>query len=451
MVTKLPTTLLAWLALGPLAAAQIAPSEVVVASKSDAATGLYGGLVAVDPRAGTVNPIWSMLPVIYELEDVLVERGTGQLFVAGSASGLLQRQVQRWTLSGYGLVGATTLARFATELVALTQDPLGDLWVLTTDPSQLAANGELWRLDPQGASAPALVESFAAADGTPVAICSDATRLFVATQRQRGPALLPALWEVSPFGGKREIPLLSSATAGAVNDLDLHRCGGALLVAYASGANVLVDLATRTQRPHSSVPSERNRALQYPTPVLLFAAGDGGAASRDPVFTWIERGAQRTIPLPNFGRVTGLHADPSSPLFHGASDGPLPAGYACPGTGGSTPRLDVARGVPDIGEASFALGVDLAITPTTVVLLLGAQRANVDLHPLGFPAGCRLLVLPEITLPAAAGASPQIFALPIPCDPALLGAQIHAQACVADPAGGSAGWVASARRELRIG
>ncbi|MBL8898297.1 MAG: hypothetical protein JNM84_11745 [Planctomycetes bacterium] len=451
MTHPLRTSALAVLGLAALAAGQVAPTEVVVASKSDAAAGLYGGLVAVDPRAGTANPIWSMLPVIYEFEDVLVERGTGQLIVAGSATGPLQRQVQRWTLSGYGLVGASTIARFATDLVALTQDPFGDLWVLTTDPSQLAPNGELWRVDPQGASTPVLVESFAAADGTPVAICSDATRIFVATHRARGPALLPAYWEVSPLGGKREIPVISTAAGGEVRDLDLHRCGGALLIAFATGTNALLDLATRALRTHSTVPADRNRAVQYPTPVLLYAAGDGGATSRDPVFTWIERGVQRTIALPNFGRVTGLHADPSSALYHGAFEGPLPTSYACPGTSSATPRLDVASGTPDIGDASFALGVHVAFTPTSVVLLLGVQRASLNLQPLGFPAGCSLLVLPDLLLPSAANSSPHRIGMPIPCDPALLGALVHAQAFAADPAGGSAGWVASARGELRIG
>jgi hypothetical protein len=443
--------LLASLALAPLATAQIAPTEVVVASRNDPVLGTYGGLVAVDPRAGTVQPLRSMLPVIYEIEDVLVEPGTGQLFVAGAASGPLARTVQQWTLSGYTLAGATTLARFTTDIVALTQEPLHALWVLTTDRSQLAPNGELWRVDPRGANPPLLVESFAAADGTPAAICSDDSRLFVASHRVRGPALFPAYWEVSPLGGKREIPVLSTAAGGEVRDLDLHRCGGALLVAFATGTHSLLDLSTRTLRTHSTLPAGRNLAVQYPTPVLLFAAGDGGSASRDPVFTWIERGVARTLALPNFGRVTGLHADPSSPLFHGASSAPLPAGYACAGSGGATPGLDVASGAPDIGETSFALGVDLAFTPTSVVLLLGAQRAQLDLQPLGFPAGCALLLLPELSLASTANSSPHFFALPIPCDPALLGALVHAQAFAADPAGGSAGWVASARRELRIG
>lgn len=443
--------LLATLALAPLAAAQIAPTEVVVASKNDVALGTYGGLVAVDPRAGTVQPIRTMLPVIYEFEDVLVEPGTGELFVAGAASGPLARTVQRWTLSGYTLSGATTLARFTTDIVAMTQEPFGMLWVLTTDRSQLAPNGALWRVDPHGASLPRLVESFAAADGTPVAICSHLARIFVASHRVRGAALLPAYWDVSPLGGKWEMPVISTAASSEVRDLDLHRCDGALLVAFATGTNSLLDLSTYTLRPHSTVPAGRNLAVQNPTPVLLFAAGDGGSASRDPVFTWIERGVSRTLALPSFGRVTGLHADPSSPLFHGATSAPLPVGYACPGSGGATPGLHVAIGDPDIGEWSFAFGVDLAFTPTSVVLLLGAQPAQLDLQPLGFPAGCALLLLPDLTIASVAHASPHLFRVPIPCDPALLGALVHAQAFAADPAGGSAGWVASARRELRIG
>jgi hypothetical protein len=144
--------------------------------------------------------------------------------------------------------------------------------------------------------------------------------------------------------------------------------------------------------------------------------------------------------------------------FHGADDtavqvtpvrlfvqaaGVTALGEACAGAFGNVPVLGCRRS-PILGDAAFAVELHGAAPAAPTGLLLGAAvfPGGLDLSGFGGP-GCRLHVDAAIVLSATTGAGNAQrgegavnFALPIPADPSLAGAVLHAQAFVADAAHG---------------
>jgi hypothetical protein len=123
------------------------------------------------------------------------------------------------------------------------------------------------------------------------------------------------------------------------------------------------------------------------------------------------------------------------------SAGVTALGSACAGGYDNVPVLG-AREVPSVGNANFALELHGAAPAAPAFLLLGANPAfvPVDLTLMG-AGGCTLHVEPVLTLGATTAAGvPQRgdgaarFALPLPADATLRGAQLQAQAVVADAA-----------------
>jgi hypothetical protein len=121
--------------------------------------------------------------------------------------------------------------------------------------------------------------------------------------------------------------------------------------------------------------------------------------------------------------------------------GIVPYGSACAGGYDNVPVLG-GREAPAAGNAGFALELHGAAPGAAAFLLLGANPGFVpiDLAPLGAP-GCTLLVDPALSLTVTTSSGvPQRgdgaarFALPLPADASLRGAQLQAQAAVADPA-----------------
>jgi ELWxxDGT repeat protein len=135
----------------------------------------------------------------------------------------------------------------------------------------------------------------------------------------------------------------------------------------------------------------------------------------------------------------GEHGNEPWALRLGALGVPLAVSYgvACPGSGGLSPALG-ARGVPRIGNGAFALGVERARGLSPAVMLLGSSRSYV---PIG--AGCEVLVGGDaFGLPFGTDASGRgSFALPIPQEPALQGAELFAQAAIVDPGGAYRGLI----------
>jgi hypothetical protein len=115
----------------------------------------------------------------------------------------------------------------------------------------------------------------------------------------------------------------------------------------------------------------------------------------------------------------------------GVLAGVAPYGLGCGGTAGAVPQIGAA-GLPQIGNAAFALTVQNGLPLSVGLVVAGAAPTNI---PVG---ACRVLVAPPwVMLPAVfldptgAGSTP----LPIPANPALAGVLLHGQYLVLDPAG----------------
>lgn len=108
-------------------------------------------------------------------------------------------------------------------------------------------------------------------------------------------------------------------------------------------------------------------------------------------------------------------------------------GGGCPGQGGAVPTLEAAN-APTLGNTGFALRLERGLPASLATLHLGFAPWAI---PLG--GGCELHV--NLLLPFASLSQPIVlggrasFALPLPSDPLLDGAQIFAQGYVLDPSG----------------
>ena len=123
------------------------------------------------------------------------------------------------------------------------------------------------------------------------------------------------------------------------------------------------------------------------------------------------------------------------------SSGITAFGSACAGGYDNVPVLGGME-APSVGNANFALELHGAAPGTAAVLLLGANPAfvPVDLGLLG-ANGCTLLVEPALMVAATTSAGvvqrgdgAARFALPLPAQPSLRGAQLQAQAAIVDVA-----------------
>jgi ELWxxDGT repeat protein len=106
-------------------------------------------------------------------------------------------------------------------------------------------------------------------------------------------------------------------------------------------------------------------------------------------------------------------------------------GLGCGGSGNLLPAIG-ATGVPQLGNAGFAIRVQNGLPGSLGVLAIGSAPTLLQI------GNCRVLVTPPwTTLPpvfldgAGAGAAP----LPVPATPTLAGVSLHGQYLVLDPAG----------------
>ena len=106
-------------------------------------------------------------------------------------------------------------------------------------------------------------------------------------------------------------------------------------------------------------------------------------------------------------------------------------GIGCGGAGNLVPAIG-AVGVPQLGNAGFAIRVQNGLPTSLGVVVIGAAPTLLQIGT------CRVLVAPPwTTLPpvfldaAGAGAAP----LPVPATPTLAGVSLHGQYLVLDPAG----------------
>jgi ELWxxDGT repeat protein len=120
----------------------------------------------------------------------------------------------------------------------------------------------------------------------------------------------------------------------------------------------------------------------------------------------------------------------------------------CPGTGGLVPRIGAA-GLPQLGNAAFAIDVTQARPLSFATLQLGFGRANVAL------GACRVLVLPPLaSMPLVATTlhGTARTPVPVPGNPNLLGLRVNGQYAVFDANGALLGGFAlSDGIEFRIG
>ena len=124
---------------------------------------------------------------------------------------------------------------------------------------------------------------------------------------------------------------------------------------------------------------------------------------------------------------------------------PTPSNYgaAGAGTGGIAPTLTTAGGLPQIGNASFALQIGNGLGGASSLTFVGLNQASVgapwgtllvDLSPpflqLGLPLG---------GTPGAPGAGGVTLPAPLPNDGSLVGFSVHLQTLIDDP--GSSGGI----------
>lgn len=133
-----------------------------------------------------------------------------------------------------------------------------------------------------------------------------------------------------------------------------------------------------------------------------------------------------------------------------------PFGQGCAGTAGVPELSAVAGGRPWLGDV-LQIELDRIPTGNTGALVTGASnttwggvRLPLDLTPFGF-VGCRLWTSAEILLPAVSSQGVARWSLPIPANPALLGAEIFQQGLVIDPLANPAGIVVSNAVRATIG
>jgi hypothetical protein len=162
------------------------------------------------------------------------------------------------------------------------------------------------------------------------------------------------------------------------------------------------------------VPWQANALVLDPTSCDVIVLLTGGRMFRvDPT------GAMWLVATPpaGIGVGSGIDLDPN----------PEPYGAACPSSGGT--RLawqfqPFPGGPPRAGSATFHLAVQTSVPMIMSDVVLGIAPAALPIPP---PIGCTLHVVPLVTLGVQNGSSPR-FPLPIPPDPALIGAELYCQA-----------------------
>lgn len=197
--------------------------------------------------------------------------------------------------------------------------------------------------------------------------------------------------------------------------------------------------------------------LYVATEVGIFASDDGGAhwsATNDgPANVVVEQlrfaHGSRDLVAATLGRglwTTDVRFPAATPF------GSACAGHAAP------PQLTGDPLAPPRAGRSTTLRLDGSRPSVATHLLVGLSRTSwaggalpFDLAAIGMP-GCPLLVSPDLALTSAADpGGTTTWSLPIPDDPALLSAALHAQGLSADPGLNALGLAVSAGLTLTIG
>ncbi|MFG0316672.1 MAG: hypothetical protein ACF8XB_05325 [Planctomycetota bacterium JB042] len=120
---------------------------------------------------------------------------------------------------------------------------------------------------------------------------------------------------------------------------------------------------------------------------------------------------------------------PTPPTAYGAGN---------PGTGGLVPTLGASGGQPQIGNPSFALDIANGLGGAPAILFVSPNPANL---PVSFGTLLVDLTPPFLQLPftlggaaGVGGAGSAVIPAPIPNDANLIGAVVHLQCMVGDPA-----------------
>lgn len=182
--------------------------------------------------------------------------------------------------------------------------------------------------------------------------------------------------------------------------------------------------------------------------VVFSAASD--ATDREPWITdGTANGTQRLVDLnpgPAGSNPHGFRVVDGALWFGGDSpsgavtlrfelEGAVPFGTGCPGTGGLTPSLFSAGGVPAPGNAAFRLELTDAAARAPSLMLLGTSEASI---PFG---GCTLLVGPPAgsTFAITDNSGNATIGVPVPNNPGLVGLTLFSQWATLDPAGPAPG------------
>ena len=109
-----------------------------------------------------------------------------------------------------------------------------------------------------------------------------------------------------------------------------------------------------------------------------------------------------------------------------------PYGAGCPGSTGVRPRIG-GSDVPFAGSANFAVELTGVRAGAAAIAIIGLARANSP-----YPGGCRLYIAGFIASSAVVVANASgiaSFPIPVPANPALIGASVFFQGVMDDPGG----------------
>jgi hypothetical protein len=254
------------------------------------------------------------------------------------------------------------------------------------------------------------------------------------------------------FSGANGLPLPSLSLTGASGDQLGAASSGAGDVTGDGVPDVFVGAPFANPLPGSAGGQARVCSGSTGAPLFSFNGFPG-----DQLGTSVAAGSDATGDGITDFLVGAPFADPpgfanggAAKLFSpaGIPGGSYPFGSGCAGSGGITPLITTAGGMPSVttGNPGFQVILTRAYGGTTAAFLAGSSNSTwlgtpislpLNLAPLGLPA-CDLLVSPDVLVlvstPGAGPANGTLFLpVPVPADPFLVGAAAFLQWFVLDP------------------
>lgn len=311
----------------------------------------------------------------------------------------------------------------------------------TIDPSGAGFNGPLWELDPTSGSPTYLGETGLLGW---VDIAWDYTRNAIVSFRAS------TLYEIDTSANATVLAPISASVG--LQSLAVDQGG----VLWATGGGVLgtLDRATGVFSPVTVLSTPGISLISFhPTNGTLY----GVASASGDVHT-IDTATGQTSLLGALG--SNLQARGLSWEFAGVTAAVTPVGTGCPGANGAVPFLsNVPTQLPVVGNASFALQVQ-ASAPQRNTFWFLADAAVANALPVAPGCSVHLDVTSLLGLWAqgvnpiavllADAAGYTALSLPVPNDPALIGATFGLQVLVDDPAA-APGFALTRALEARVG